>query len=172
MTQYSIADELNLLDPKKVKVYKDEFNRLRLKMAGNQEEPEVEAFMGFPLTGSNSFVSFIEVKDGKKDKEIGIIENIRKLDSKSRRVLREEMKRLYLMPLNIRINRLKGTRGVIKFDVETENGQREFETKHREDIRKFPGGRVIIKDSDGNRYEIRDYRKLDKKSVILIDGAV
>ena len=70
MSPYSIEDELNILDPKKVRIYKDEFNRLRLKIdegdKANGECPEVEASMGFPLTNSDNFISLVEVKDGKK----------------------------------------------------------------------------------------------------------
>lgn len=175
MSPYSIQDELNLLDPKKIRIYRDEFNRLRLKFGnpeGNGEPPEVEVAMGFPLTNSEHFVSLVEVKDGKKDKEIGMIEDIRKLDSKSRKILKAELKRAYFMPKIMRINRLKEYHGVMKFDVETEKGRREFETRYKEDIRRLSGGRVVIKDADGNRYEIKDYRKLDQRSINLIDSEV
>ncbi len=175
MSPYSIEDELNLLDPKKIRIYRDDFNRLRLKVEnpeGNGEPPEVEVAMGFPLTSSDHFVSLVEVKDGKKDKEIGIIEDIKKLDSKSRKILRTELKRAYFMPKIVKINRLKEDHGVMKFDVETERGRREFETRYKEDIRRLTGGRVIIKDADGNRYEIEDYRKLDQRSINLIDSEV
>jgi hypothetical protein len=175
MSPYSIQDELNLLDPKGIRIYRDEFNRLRLKSdksESNSEAPEVEVAMGFPLTNSEHFVSLVEVKDGKKDKEIGIIEDIRKLDSKSRKILKAELKRAYFMPKIMKINRLKEYHGVMKFDVETERGRREFETRYKEDIRRLSGGRVVIKDADGNRYEIEDYRKLDQRSINLIDSEV
>lgn len=175
MSPYSIQDELNLLNPKGIRIYRDEFNRLRLKFdkpESNGEPPEVEVVMGFPLTNSDHFVSLVEVKDGKKDKEIGIIEDIRKLDSKSRKILKAELKRAYFMPKIMKINRLKENHGVLKFDVETEKGRREFETRYKEDIRRLSGGRVVIKDADGNRYEIEDYRKLDQRSINLIDSEV
>jgi hypothetical protein len=31
---------------------------------------------------------------------------------------------------------------------------------------------VIIRDADGNRYEIKDYRKLDPRSISLIDTEI
>jgi hypothetical protein len=98
MSPYSIEDELNVLDPKKMRIYRDQFNRLKLKIEGDEEYPEVKATMGFPLTNPNHFISLIEMKDGKKDKEVGVIEDVRKLDSKSRKVLKEELKRAYFMP--------------------------------------------------------------------------
>ena len=91
MSPYNIEEELNVLDPKKLQVYRDEFNSLRLKMQGNEsngEDPEIQVSMGFPLTNSDHFISLIEMKDGKRDKEIGMIEDVRKLDSKSKKILR------------------------------------------------------------------------------------
>jgi hypothetical protein len=76
------------------------------------------------------------------------------------------------MPRITKINRLKENHGVMKFEVETDKGLRAFETRYKEDIRKLPQGRVIIKDADGNRYEIKDYRKLDQRSINLIDSEV
>ena len=172
MSPYSIEDELNILDPKKVRIGKDEFNRLNLKIEGGKEYPEVEVVMDFPLTSSDHFISIIEVKNGKRDEEIGIIEDTRKLDSKSRKVLKAELKRTYFMPQITKINSLKDLHGIMKFDVETEKGHREFETRHREDIHKLLSGRVIIRDADGNRYEIKDYTKLDRRSATLIDSEI
>ena len=172
MSPYGIEDDLNILDPKKLRIYRDDFNKLRLEIKDDRECSEVAATMGFPLTNSGHFISLIEVKDGKRDKEIGIIEDIAKLDSKSKKVLREELKRGYFMPRITKINRLKESHGVMKFDVETDKGEREFETRYKEDIRRLPAGRVIIRDADGNRYEIKDYRKLDQHSAHLIDSEI
>ncbi|MFC1713726.1 DUF1854 domain-containing protein [Candidatus Poribacteria bacterium] len=178
MGAYNIEEELTILDPKELSIYRDEFNRLRLKMEGNgkngdnEEHPAVVAVMGFPLTNPDQFISIIGMKDGKKDKEIGIIEDTKKLDSKSRKILKGELKRAYFMPQITKINRLKEDHGMMKFDVDTDKGQREFETRYKEDIRKLKGGHVVIKDSDGNRYEIKDYRRLDQKSVVLIDSEI
>ncbi len=184
MGVYNIEEELTILNPKEVSLYKDEFNRLRLDMRengknggngkddDNKEHPAIMAVMGFPLTNPDHLISIIGMKDGKKDKEIGIIEDTKKLDSKSRKVLKKELKRAYFMPQITKINRLKEDHGMMKFDVDTDKGQREFETRYKEDIRKLGGGHVVIKDSDGNRYEIKDFRKLDQRSVILIDSEI
>ena len=175
MSTYDIRDELNILDPKKVKVHKDKFNALKLEFQGDEGEDKcltVEVVMGFPLTDSEQFISFFEVKDGKRDKEIGIIEDMSKLDSKSRKLLKTELKRVYFMPRITKINRLKENHGSMEFDVETDKGKRTFETRHKEDIRRLTGGRVVIKDADGNRYEILDYMKLDSRSANLIDSEV
>jgi len=169
---YKIEDELKILDPKKIRIYKDEFNRLKLNIIGDKEYPEVRAVMSFPLTGPEHFVSLFEVKDGKKGKEIGTIEDIRKLDSDSRKLLKTELKKEYFMPQITKINSMTELHGVMRFDVETDKGRRVFETRYREDIRRMSGGRIVIRDSDGNRYEILDHRKLDQRSRNLIDTEI
>ena len=169
---YNIKDELTILDPKKTKFDKDNFNKLKMNIEGGTDYPEVMVIMGFPLTNPDEFVSVFEVKEGKKDKEIGLIEDIRKLDSKSRKTLKEELNKAYFMPKIIKINAMKENHGVMKFDVETDKGSRVFETRYKEDIRKLPKGGVFIKDADGNRFEIKDYRKLDSRSASLIDTEI
>lgn len=169
---YNIEHELNILDPKNVRIYKDEFNRLRLEIIGEVEYLEVKAIMNFPLTNPDSFISFVEVKDGKKEQEIGVIEDVKKLDNKSKKVLRDELKRAYFMPEIVKINSLKEYHGIMKFDVETDKGRRVFETRYKEDIRKLPKGNIAIKDADGNRYVIKDFRKLDERSMNLIDTEI
>ncbi len=170
--EYKIEDELNILDPKKVRIYKDEFNKIRLNILNEKEYPEVKPVMSFPITDSESYVSFYEVVDGKRGKEIGIIENVEKLDSESKKLLKAELKREYFMPRIIKINSMTESHGVMKFDVETDKGRRVFETRYKEDIRRISSKRIIIRDADGNRYEIRDQNELDPRSQSLIDTEI
>lgn len=169
---YKIEDELNILDPKKVRLSKDEFNRIKLKIDDEKEYPEVKIVMGFPLTNPENFVSLFEIKDGKKDNEIGMIEDISKLDPHSRKLIQAELNKEYFMPQIIKINNMTETHGVMKFDVETDKGSRVFETRYKEDIRRISANRIVIRDADGNRYEIRDHRKLDQRSMNLIDTEI
>ena len=172
MSEYSIQNELKILDPKKIQISKDELNRLQLSISGDKEYPEIKATMGFPLTDPDRFISLIEIQENEKDREIGIIEDMGKLESKSRKILKEELKRAYFMPRITKINRMKESHGIMKFDVETDKGPRVFETRYREDIRRLSGGCVVIRDADGNRYEIKDYRKLDQRSASLIETEI
>ncbi|MGB9594736.1 MAG: DUF1854 domain-containing protein [Candidatus Poribacteria bacterium] len=170
--EYKIEDELNILDPKKIRLYKDEFNKIRLNIINEKEYPEVKPVMSFPITDSESYVSLYEIIDGKRGKEIGIIENIEKLDNESKKLLKTELKREYFMPRIIKINSMTESHGVMKFDVETDKGRRVFETRYKEDIRRISSSRIIIRDADGNRYEIRDQNELDPRSQSLIDTEI
>ena len=169
---YNIEDELKILDPKKVRLQKDKYNKIKMTIEGEAEYPEVKPVMSSPLTNPEGYVSFYEIKEDKKEQEIGIIEDINKLDSGSKKMLKEELKKEYFMPQIVRINNMNENHGVMKFDVETDKGRRIFETRYKEDIRKLMGGRIVIRDADGNRYEIMDFRKLDQRSMNLIDTEV
>ena len=169
---YKIEDELNILDPKKVHLEKDQYNKIKMTIEDGEAYPEVKPVMSSPLTHPESFVSFYEIKDGKREKEIGIIEEVNKLDSASKKLIKEELKKEYFMPQIIRINNMNENHGVMKFDVETDKGRRIFETRYKEDIRKLKAGRIVIRDADGNRYEVMDYKKLDQRSMNLLDTEI
>lgn len=169
---YRIEDELTILNPKRIRITKDDFNKMQLAIEGDHLYADVTAKMGFPLTDPDHLISFVSMKDGKKDGEIGVLEDAGELDRKSRKILREQLRREYFMPQITRINRMKEHHGIMQFDVETDKGHREFETQFKEDIRKLPGNAVVIRDADGNRYEIRDYHKLDDRSRNLIDTEI
>ena len=169
---YKIEDELKILDPKKIRIQKDAFNKIKLTILDDREYLEVKPVMGFPLTDSENYVSFYEMIDGKRENEIGIIEDIDKLDSESKKLLKSELKREYFMPRITKINTMTEAHGVMKFDVETEKGRRVFETRYKEDIRRISGGRIVIRDADGNRYEIRNQHELDNRSMNLIDTEI
>ena len=174
---YNIEEELNILDPKKIRLRKDPFNKVMLTILDDKGKPEkedieVKPVMGFPLTNSEIYISLCEIKDGKRDKEIGIIEDIAKLDTESKNMLKIELKREYFMPRITKINSMEENHGVMKFDVETDKGRRVFETRYKEDIRKLTGGRIVIRDADGNRYEVRNQSELDQRSMNLIDTEI
>ena len=75
----------------------------------------------------------------------------------------------YFMP-NIRsILSMEEALGIETWKVVTNKGEREFQVRDpRHSVRHMPRGRVLIKDVDGNRYEVPNWRSLDRKSVSLL----
>ena len=84
----------------------------------------------------------------------------------------EELQKRYFMPKITKINSLEGHFGVTEWDVETAQGDVEFGMRSRYDIVTLENGRVLIKDVDGNRYEIENYNKLDLKSIALLQTQI
>ena len=168
MTRVDIEKEMETIDPGKIKLHLDGFQDLGVRFDDGMEYSKVRAVKTFPLSAA---MHFIALKD-EEGKEIGIIEDLGELDSESREALKIELEKSYFMPDIIRINDIDDDFGVPKWDVETDKGHRTFELRTRRDARMMGRGRVLIKDIDGNRYEITDYRKLDPRSRDLLEEEV
>ena len=168
---YDLREELDLLDPAAVRLSVDEFQDLSAVIDG-EVSTRVSVVRAFPISSSEQFVIFKD-RDGR---ELGTIRDISALDDESRQVLEAELERTYFNTQITRINSISAASGryhVPEWDVETNRGQRVFEIQSsRRDIRSLGGGRVLILDADGNRYEIPDYRRLEPLSRTLIENQV
>ena len=115
----------------------------------------------FPVTGSDKYVSLLD-KDGN---EVAIIRDLSSLMKESRKNIEKALDEFYFVPKIIKINGITDKFGVLKFDVETDKGRVEFTVKNRHyDIKKLQTERVLIRDSNDNRYEIESYLLLDRQS--------
>lgn len=160
--------KLNILDPKKVKLWVDEFEDLKVRMEDGTEHTKVRAVRAFPLSAQEHLV----VLRDEEGKEIAVIGNPEELDSKSRRALDTELEKSYFVPKITNINKIDEDFGVPKWDVETDRGHRRFELKSRNDAKMAGRGRVLIRDIDGNRYEISNYHQLDPKSIAFVEAEI
>jgi len=179
-----ITSEINIIDPNKIRLYRDSFNELKLEIDGEGQYSGVKVIRLFPVSDPQHYICFKGVKneDGKSEehpdaqtsesmpkdeveeeqekktsekpasrpKEIGVVYDIQKMDSQSRKIAEEELEMMYFVPKITRINRIKSERGSYKWMVETDRGDREFDIRHREDIRIIESNRIIVKDVDGN----------------------
>ncbi|MFO7899799.1 MAG: DUF1854 domain-containing protein [Planctomycetota bacterium] len=120
----------------------------------------------FPLTHRQRMIS---VRDS-EGAEIGILDDIRRLDPNSRTVVDHELERTYFMPRVTDVLDIEEDLNVVEWDVETDKGPRRFQVRSvRKNVRRFGRRRVVIKDVDGNRYEIRDWTALPRLSQTLVE---
>jgi len=161
------SDILRILDPSKVRIFKDNFNRMWLRI-GDELISDVRPVRALPMSNPNKYIFFFD-KDGN---EIGMIQDPSKLDKDSRKTLFSELELIYFIPKIRKIYGLSERYGTSSWDVETDVGRRRFEVQDRVNIRVLPGRRVIIKDVDGNLYEIQDYHKLDPSSRALLETEI
>lgn len=164
----SAEDIENLLDPGQIEIRRDGSGKPSIVIGG--EEKSVSRFIrSFPLTSPNTYVSVWD-EDGN---ELGVIENVRKLDESSRKVVDEELEKAYFMPRIRKILRVKELYGgITEFSVETDRGYRDFEIHGRSAVRMMGASRVVITDVDGNKYEIRNLKDLDSRSKSLFGWVV
>ena len=160
--------ELKSLDPKQVRLEWDQFGYLKAIIEGKGEYRKVKVFRSFPLSDPHRFITFRD----QGNQEIGVLEDAGSLDRTSRRVLEAELEKSYVIPRITQINDIHDDSGVPTWDVHTDRGPREFELRTRQDAQSLGRGRILIKDIDGNKYEIPNCYKLDPRSQALLEEEI
>ncbi len=163
-----IEDEVQFLDPQRLKISRNQFTELEAELPDGSVHAPVEPVRTFPLTQPDRYISLL---DGEKN-ELGLIEDINQLKKADQTVLAEELEKCYFMPKITKIHNVTGQFGVTEWEAETEVGSVSFDLRSRNDIVALDGGRVLIRDIDGNRYEIANYHRLDPKSVALLETQI
>ena len=138
-----------------------EFHLVNMKLIDGREYSGVEPRRLFPISGLTKYISLLD----EKSNEIAIIRDIETLMPESKKVIENSLSEYYLIPKIISVIDRYEKYGILKWTVETDRGIHTFEIKNRgSDIKALFDGRVLVRDSDDNRYEIPDLNALDKKS--------
>jgi outer membrane protein assembly factor BamB len=160
-----ITDEVQFLDAVNLKIARNSFEELTIELPDGTTHTNVEAVRSFPLTDSNKYITLLD----SEGKEIGIVRDIKQLPRESAETLLSELQKRYFMPKITKIYELDGEFGVTRWVVETNRGPVTFSMRTRYDVVSLENGRVLIKDADGNRYEIENYHGLDPESIVLLE---
>ena len=119
----------------------------------------------FPVSGLKRYITLLD----SEGIEIAVIRNIDNLMPESRDIINECLREYYLVPKITRLIDSTEKYGIIKWTVETDRGIKTFDIRNRHhDIKVLYDGRVLVRDSDDNRYEIPDYDSLDRHSKKLL----
>ncbi len=157
--------ESNFVDPKAVKVVEDKFRGIGVIVNGETYHG-IRISRAFPFTNPSYFIGFY---DG-EGKELGIVENMDKLDKNSRKILERYFEKAYFVPIIKKVTYIDDRHGVSTWYVETDKGKRDFDVRgKRESVRTISRMRIIVEDIDGNKYDIPDYSKLDEGSFNFIE---
>jgi len=151
------------VEPDRVQLWENEFQRLCLKVDG-KEFINVRPRRAFPLSAKADYVSLLN----DKDKEVILLAHPHKLDAESKRALEKALDRMYYVPKILRVDEITEKMGVSTWKAATDRGYAHFEVVDRSQIRRLPGGRLLIVDVDGNRFEIENISKLDERSQELV----
>ena len=159
---------INILDPRKIRIFRDEPGRLKLIFDDNKEVLIKRVVRAFPLTMPWRYIILID----ENGREVGLLRDLKCLDEKSMKALKEELERVYFIPKIKKIHRIKEEFGILIWETETDKGPRRFEVTSRRNIKKMGKRRIILRDADGNLYDIRDYADLDQKSIIMLESVI
>ncbi|MFQ6078160.1 MAG: DUF1854 domain-containing protein, partial [Thermodesulfobacteriota bacterium] len=91
-------------------------------------------------------------------------------DPQSREIVQAELDKRYLGSIIKKIRSVRSDFGTSYWDVDTDRGRREFVVQGVHDNVIWLGERrLLLVDVDGNRFEIPDYLRLDKKSISFLE---
>ena len=143
------------------RVERDETGQLVVHLAG-REEPEVDARVArcFPWSLPATYIS-VRSKDGK---ELVLLKTLDELDPASRSLVEAELGDMIFNPRIVRVLECKTEFGVTSIRCETDRGEVTFQIRSREDIRVLTPTRALLRDVDGNTYELADLSALDATS--------
>lgn len=137
-------------------------------LLNGEEKGQVNVICTFPFTAPNEFLSVRTADD--KAEEIGIIENLLAFDEQTVAIINKQLEMRYFMPEILKVYSVKEEYGHTYWSVLTNKGKHKFTSPSGSSgsvIR--TENRVIIKDSDQNRYEIKDVTKLTPKEMKKLD---
>lgn len=156
--------ELKLLKPTDIKLRQDRKDGLTLDM-GETSHPGIKATLLFPLTGRQEFIRLSD----SENVELGIVRSLEALDQGSQEALNTELSKAYFIPQVTKIDKIREEYGTWHWDVATDSGNRHFEVRDRKDVRFLDSKHVVIRDVDGNRYEILNLQNLDDESLHMLE---
>jgi len=139
-----------------------------LKIEDEREYQIERVVRAFPITMPWNYIVFKDITD----KEVGILKSVNELDGDSAQILKEELEKVYFIPRITKIHDIKDEFGVLVWRTETNKGPRTFEVVSRRDVKKISRNRILVKDGDGNLYDIPNIKKLDQRSLILLDSVI
>lgn len=120
----------------------------------------------FPITNTDMFITLLD----RSEKEVAFIRDLTEIDEGSKQALLECFKQYYMIPKITRVLEMEDKFGSLKWKVDTDRGIISFRIHNRNsDIKMLYGTtRIIVRDSNDNRYEVPDFEKLDAHSKHLL----
>lgn len=122
----------------------------------------------FPSSNGRKFITLLD----ENGTEQAVIRDLDNLPKDQRQVIEDCLTEYYLIPHIVKILNTTEKFGLITLDTETDRGPARIEIRNLLYGFKQVGNRLLLRDSNDNRYEIPDLRKLDTKSRHLLDNYI
>jgi hypothetical protein len=153
VSEATFADDTPVLDAAACTCRRNDTGGLDIEIRDGDSFLDVHLIPTFPLSRRRKMVA-VRDRDGE---EVALIDDVARLNADSRQVAEEELERAYFMPRITEILEAEEELNVLTLECETDRGPRTVQIRNaRRSIRKLPHNRVVIRDVDGNRYEIRN----------------
>ena len=139
--------------------------RLRLTTPEGVVHEPVLAVRAFPISAPERGLSLMSAEGH----ELFWIEQISALVPAVRSLVQEALDEREFMPVIAQLLEVSGFVTPCTWRVDTDRGPARFVLKGEEDIRRIGNGALLITDSDGIHYLVRDTAALDRNSRRLLD---
>ncbi len=154
------------VDPKRIRLFREPAWVPRLTIEEDRSYLKVKVVRAAPLSYPDRYISFLDAKD----EEICMVEELRDLDEKTRGIVAEELDRRYLTSVVERVESVRNEFGTSYWDVHTNRGRREFVVQNvAENAQWLSEHRLLLVDVDGNRFEVPDLGRLDRRSLGFVE---
>jgi hypothetical protein len=144
---------------------RDAFGKLVLTNAEGEEFVGVAPVRSFPVQAPSKGISL--VRDG--GKEVAWIDDLETMPADIRALVTEELEGREFMPEILSIKGVSSYATPCTWTVKTDRGDTEFLLKGEEDIRRLGTYSLLIADSHGIHFLIRDMFAIDKGSRKILD---
>jgi hypothetical protein len=144
---------------------RDPHGRLLLTAPDGSVHAGVQPVRAFPLAAPAEGIALM----GTDGHELVWIDRLNDLPEATRNLLEAELASREFMPEIRRLRQVSTFATPSTWTVETDRGETRFILKGEEDIRRLGVTALLISDSHGVQYLIRDLSKLDKTSRRLLD---
>ena len=150
----------------KTEISRHDLYRVELLLPGKTEPSVLEPRCLFPISAPDCYISLLD----DKGEEAAVIRDLSKLQKDSAKAVEDCLAEYYLIPKILHVLSVKDQYGTLVWTAETDRGMVTFRIKDRHnDIKLLPGtNRLMVRDSNDNRYEIPDTEKLDSKTHHLL----
>jgi len=151
--------------PQSFTLHRNSFGRLVLTDAEGVAHENVIPVRAFPITSPDQGMSLVS-SDGH---ELAWIDTLDQLDAPTRVLVEQELASREFMPEIQRIISVSTFATPSDWTVQTSRGATTFTLKGEEDIRRLAAPALLIADSHGIQFLIRDQKALDKHSRKILD---
>jgi Domain of unknown function (DUF1854) len=146
-------------------LHRNAFGRLVFTGADGTSWEPVVPVRAFPIQSPGEGIAIVSAEG----RELAWIERLADLDDEARALVEEELAVREFMPEIVRIVSVSSYVTPSTFSVETDRGPTKLVLDGEEFIRRLGGGTLLIADSHGIHYLIRDLKSLDATSRRILD---
>ncbi len=147
--------------PELLDLHRNSRGELVARLSDRPEEVEdVRIARCLPWSMPDQLVSLRD----KEGQELLLLETLETLPPRIRETIEAELHDKVFAPQITRVLKYEDQFGVMTVEAQTDRGLVTFQLRHRDDIRPLSATRWLLKDVDGNIYEIHDTRELDPES--------